>query len=80
MKESQQLALRLLTVTTLVIIANAGTAVTAQAAYIVTATETGGDVVFEGLGSLNVGAWSAPASPTNRIGASIPQVPAWGFC
>ena len=66
-------AVRLLGVTTLVIIAIAGTTVPAQATYIVTATETGGDVVFDGLGSLNVGAWRAPVSPTNRIGGIQPS-------
>jgi hypothetical protein len=58
MKKSQRSALRLLAVTTLVVIASAGTAVTAQAAYIVNATETGGDVVFAGSGSLNTSTWN----------------------
>jgi hypothetical protein len=54
MKKSQQSDIQRLTVTTLVTIAIAVTAVTAQAAYIVNATETGGDVVFEGSGSLDL--------------------------
>ena len=58
MKKSQWSALRLPAVTTLVIIASAVTVVTAQAAYIVNATETGGDVVFAGSGSLNTSAWT----------------------
>jgi hypothetical protein len=58
MKKSQRSALRRLAVTTLVTIACAGAAVTAQAAYIVNATEVGGDVVFEGTGSFDLTAWS----------------------
>ena len=58
MKKSQQSALRRLAVTALVTIASAGTAVTAQAAYIVNATEIGGNVVFEGEGSLDLTAWN----------------------
>jgi len=58
MKKLQRSALRRLAVTTLVTIASAVTAVTAQAAYIVNATEIGGDVVFEGSGSLNTSAWT----------------------
>ena len=58
MKISQRSALRRLTVTTLVTIASAVTAVTAQAAYVVNATEVGGDVVFEGLGSINLQSWT----------------------
>ena len=58
MKKSQQSALRRLAVTTLVTIASAVTAVTTQAAYIVNATEVGGDVVFEGSGSIDTAAWS----------------------
>jgi hypothetical protein len=58
MKKSQQSAIQRLTVTTLVTIASAVTAVTAQAAYIVNATETGGDVVFEGSGRLDLTAWA----------------------
>ena len=58
MRKSQQSALRRLAVTALVTIACAGSAVTAQAAYIVYATEVGGDVVFEGSGSLDLSAWN----------------------
>ena len=58
MKKSQQSALRRLAVSTLVTIACAGSAVTAQAAYIVNATEIGGDVVFEGSGSIDLAAWT----------------------
>jgi len=58
MRKSQQSALRRLAVTTLVTIACAGSAVTAQAAYVVNATEAGGDVVFEGSGSFNLQAWT----------------------
>jgi hypothetical protein len=54
MNKSQQSALQRLAVTALVTIASAVTAVTAQAAYIATATEVGGDVVFEGAGSINL--------------------------
>jgi hypothetical protein len=65
MKKSQQSALRRLAVTTLVTIASAVTAVTAQAAYIATATETSGDVVFDGSGTLDLTAWTY-SSTNNR--------------
>lgn len=45
---------------------------TANAVYIVTATETGGGVVFTGSGSLNLAAWRAPGSPSNRVGGIQP--------
>jgi hypothetical protein len=51
----------------LVISAISGTVVPAHAAYVVTATETDGDVVFEGSGSLDLTAWSFSGT-TNRIG------------
>jgi len=62
MKKSQQSALRRLAVTALVTIACAGSAVTAQAAYIVNATEVGGDVVFAGSGSIDITAWTSRGS------------------
>jgi hypothetical protein len=68
MKKSQQSALRRLAVTTLVTIASAVTAVTAQAAYIATATETSGDVVFDGSGTLDLTAWTY-SSTNNRASA-----------
>ena len=58
MKKSQQSALRRRAVTALVTIASALMTVTAQASYIVNATETGGDVVFEGSGSINLQSWT----------------------
>lgn len=51
----------------LVISAISGTVVPAHAAYVVTATETDGDVVFEGSGSLDLTAWSFSGT-NNRIG------------
>jgi hypothetical protein len=59
MKKSQQSPLRRFAVNALVIIASAGTAVTAQAAYIATATEIGGDVVLEGSGSIDLTAMTS---------------------
>ena len=73
MKKSQQSTLQRLAVTTLVIFASAGTAVTAQAAYIATATETGGDVVFEGSGSLDLTAGSLSSSIGNQVGGVVPN-------
>ena len=72
MKQSQRSALRLLAVTSLVLIASAGTAVTAQAAFIVNATETGGNVVFEGTGSIDTSAWTLFGTG----GVTTPQVSA----
>jgi len=73
MKKSRQSALRRLAVTTLVTLASAGTAVTAQAAYIATATEVGGDVVFEGSGSLDTSAWTLITSGNYSFGYIIPN-------
>jgi hypothetical protein len=73
MKKSQRSALRLLAVTTLVVIASAGTAVTAQAAYIVNATETGGDVVFAGSGSLNTSTWTLSSGTHSQASAVAPD-------
>jgi hypothetical protein len=70
MKKSQRSSLRLLAATTLVLIAGAGTAVTAQAAFIVNATETGGNVVFEGAGSIDTSAWTL----FGTAGDTSPQV------
>jgi hypothetical protein len=68
MNKSQRSALRLLAVTALV--ASAVTAVTAQASYIINATETGGDVVLEGSGSIDLGAWSFITTGNNSGGVS----------
>lgn len=73
MKKSKQCALLRLAVTTLVIFASAGTAVTAHAGYIATATETGGDVVFEGSGSLNLTAATLDSTTSSQVGALIPN-------
>jgi hypothetical protein len=70
MKKSQRSTLRLLAATTLVIIASAGTAVTAQAAYIVNATETGGDVVFAGSGSIDLTALTFGGSTNYNNGVN----------
>jgi hypothetical protein len=80
MKRSHHSALRLLAVTTLVTIASAVTAVTAQASYIVNATEIGGDVVFTGSGSLDLTSWNFQANagrgawvqPDNSFGVGGP--------
>ena len=66
MRKSQQSALRRLAVTTLVTIACAGSAFTAQAAYVVNATEVGGDVVFEGSGSFDLTAWTSGGEINSR--------------
>jgi len=73
MKKSQQSALRRLAVTALVTIASAGTAVTAQAAYIVNATEIGGNVVFEGSGSIDLGGWNYFKITNNSGGVKANQ-------
>jgi hypothetical protein len=54
MKKSERSALRHRVVTALAIIASAGAAVPAQAAYVMNATEIGGDVVFAGSGSIDL--------------------------
>ena len=74
MKKSQQSSLRLLAATTLVIIASAGTAVTAQASYIVNATEVGGNVVFAGAGSLDLTAWTYQGGTNSQAGVKADEV------
>jgi hypothetical protein len=80
MKKLQRSALRLLAVTTFVTIASAVTTVTAQAAYIVNVTEMGGNVVFDGSGSLDTTAWTpqiftggrvAFINPVNQLGMGL---------
>ena len=73
MKKSQQSVLQRLAVTTLVFFASAGAAVTAQASYIVTATETGGNVVFTGAGSLDLTEATLSSSIGNQVGGVIPD-------
>jgi len=73
MRKSQQSALRRLAVTTLVTLASAVTAVTTQAAYIVNATEVGGDVVFAGSGSLDTSAWFELVPITLQTGVNASE-------
>ena len=73
MKKSQRSALRRLAVTTLVTIACAGAAVTSQAAYIVTATEVGGDVMFDGSGSIDLTAWAISRTNVSSISVLDPS-------
>ena len=73
MRKSQQSALRRLAVSTLVTLASAVTAVTAQAAYIATATEIGDDVVFNGSGTLNVAGMGIFIESVNSTGLVDPD-------
>jgi hypothetical protein len=75
MKKSQRSAIRRLAITTLVTIASAGAAVTTQAAYIATATETGGNVVIEGSGSIDLQAWTIEQANGNSVAGVRPN--AW---
>jgi hypothetical protein len=45
----------------------------AQASVIVTAVESGGDVIISGGGTLNLGAWTAPAEPDGDFGRINPS-------
>jgi len=67
MNSSHTSALRRLAVTSLVTIACAGAAVTAQAAFIATASEIGGAVVFTGSGSIDLTATNSPSTQNGSV-------------